>query len=827
MRPRGLSTAFSPAFVMAALALISITKAAGADEKVIHNFISNPHGANPVGNLIADGPGNFYGTTRNGGEHGYGAIFQLARRPDGRWVETVLHSFNGGNEGLIPNGGLTFDRAGNLYGTTFFGGEQACSDGCGLVFELAQAAPGKWNFSVIYRFKGRSDGDNPNGGVVFDGAGNMYGTTNGNYVNGAVYELVRSSTGWSEKTLYNFGASIPVNLAIDAGGALYGVLWPDGPVGIFRLAGGRDGKWTEDTLCGCAANGIPVFDPVGNLYIGTNNQILELVRNRNWTTTVIAQFDGSDGYYAAGALTFDENGNLYGTTSGGGDVDGCPTFGCGTAFKLTLGKNGQWQHNVLYKFKGNRDGVGPSAGVIFDPGGNLYGTTQGGGDPGACNNGPCGTVFELVSTSDGHWKHSAIYRFALGDSSGSFGLAGVSGLIADSSGNLYGAAVQGPSGCGMVYQLTRSGDAGWKERILYQFKCGTGDGMQPLSGLIFDSAGNLYGTTSEGGTSCAPPGCGTVYELSPDSNGAWTERVLYNFTDNGDGGYPVGGLVFDNTGNLYGTTEIGGNYDCGDSGGYPIGCGVVYELSPASQGSWTETSLHTFLGFPSDGAFPAAALIFDQAGNLYGTTSEGGGGPCYDGNDNQGCGTAFRLSPGSGGVWTETVLYNVPGGVNDSSAFITGLTMAQGNLYGLTYGSGTSAYCPYGCGTVYKLSPGSGGRWTATVLYNFGGSKDDGSYPVGAVTFDKSGNLYGTTFWGGGSSSCINGCGTVFQLSPSSRGSWTEKVFYGFSGPYKDSAGPTTGVIFDGAGNLYGTTNYGGVDNGLYTGGGTIFEVIP
>jgi uncharacterized repeat protein (TIGR03803 family) len=310
--------------------------------------------------------------------------------------------------------------------------------------------------------------------------------------------------------------------------------------------------------------GIPVFDQTGNLYIGAHDRVLELVRKQNWQRITIAEFSGRDGSEATGALTFDESGNLYGTTQDGGDLGTCLPrgIGCGTVFKLTRRKNGEWEHTVLYRFKGERDGAAPY-GVIFDSHGNLYGTTPGGGDP-ACGD-PydatgCGTVFELAATSGGIWKYSLIYPFPIGNDSG-----GPSGLVADAAGNLYGTMSYGSGvGCGSVYKLTPSTHAGWKEQILYQFKCGI-DGAYPLSTLIFDSAGNLYGTTQAGGiisNACDGVGCGTVFELSPSSGSAWTERVLYTFGGKADGLFPAGGLVFDAAGNLYGTTEYGGSGPC-------------------------------------------------------------------------------------------------------------------------------------------------------------------------------------------------------------------------------------------------------------------------
>jgi hypothetical protein len=834
MLSKPLYLKISLGIALVTLASVLIPKAAAVNEKVIHNFTIYPHGANPVGNLITDASGNLYGATRAGGMHGYGALFRLTRRLDGKWVQTVLHSFDGSREGIDdawwPNGGLTLDKSGNLYGTTQFGGNQACTDGCGTVFELMLSADGKWNYSIIYRFAGKNDGDYPNGDLVFDTVGNIYGTA-GYSSPGTVFELVRSSKGWTGKTIYNFATDLPLNLAIDAAGKLYGTLWYGR--GIFQLNRLRDGKWMENTLCGCGPTGIPVFDQAGNLYVETTNQVLELVRNQKWTEFVIAGFSGRDGNGATGILTFDTSGNLYGTTQYGGKIGSCYNGeGCGITFKLTHKKGYDWRQTVLYRFKENRDGEGPAAGVIFDHAGNLYGTTVYGGDQGCIVNDSniegCGTVFELAATSDGHWKHSIINRLGLGDGNGP-----PSGLIADGSGNLYGTIAQGPGGgCGIVYELTSSANAGWKERILHQFRCGTSDGTMPISSLTLDSAGNLYGTTAEGGSlsSCNGFGCGTVFKLSPSSSGAWRETVLYDFTGKRDGDFPVGGLVFDTVGNLYGTTEIGGGGPCIDDNGYPIGCGIVYELSPITYGKWKETTLHTFAAARTDGAFPAAAPVFDQAGNLYGATTEGGTGSCEDEAGNFGCGIVFKLSLGSGRAWTETVLYNFTGSNGFLLGFPTGGIAAdsQGNLYGATNGGGTSTYCLNGCGTVYELSPGSGGGgWTETVLYNFGSSQADGNLPLGTVALDQSGAVYGTTHEGGGSLSCPYGCGTVFQISPTFGGNWTENILHSFGGPYKDGEFPMSGVVLDAAGNIYGTTSQGGADQGEYTGGGTVFEINP
>ncbi|MFI5115931.1 MAG: choice-of-anchor tandem repeat GloVer-containing protein, partial [Terriglobales bacterium] len=263
-----------------------------------------------------------------------------------------------------------------------------------------------------------------------------------------------------------------------------------------------------------------------------------------------------------------------------------------------------------------------------------------------------------------------------------------------------------------------------QEKVLYTFQGGTGDGAFPQAGLIFDTAGNLYGTTSLGGAY----GFGTVFELTPTAGGTWTEKVLYSFKNDGtDGSNPKAGVIFDAAGNLYGTTSLGGAGVCQGAG-----CGTVFELTPAAGGTWTEKVLHSF-GGATDGVIPEAGLIFDAAGNLYGTT--GYGGP-YN------WGTVFELTPAAGGTWTENVLYSFQGGA-DGAGPAAGLVFdAAGNLYGTTEVGGAGVCQGNGCGTVFELTPAAGGTWTENVLYRFQ-SGADGANPYDALIFDAAGNLYG------------------------------------------------------------------------------------
>jgi uncharacterized repeat protein (TIGR03803 family) len=391
------------------------------------------------------------------------------------WKEKVLHNFGNGTDGDYLYGGLISNAAGNLYGTTYQGG----TFGHGTVFELTPAAGGGWTEQVLHSFGNGTDGAYLYGGLILDAAGNLYGTTyvGGTYGHGTVFELTPTAGGgWTELVLYSF---------------------------------------CSQTNC----------------------------------------TDG--GFPRDGGLIFDAVGNLYGVTTEDG------AYGGGTVFELTPTAGGGWTEQVLHSFSSYPgDGAGPYGSLIFDKNGNLYGTTQGGG---TFSN---GTVFELTPTAGG----------------------------------------------------------GWTETVLHSFNNNGADGFHPADGVIFDTAGNLYGTTLDDGYFGCPRGtyCGTVFELTPKAGGGWTEQVLHRF--NGTDGDIPSGLIFDAVGNLYGPTADGGDY----------GGGTVFELTPTADGGWTETVLHSFGNSGTGAVVPVGDLIFDAAGNLYGT-SEGGG--TYGG------GTVFELTP--------------------------------------------------------------------------------------------------------------------------------------------------------------------------------------
>jgi uncharacterized repeat protein (TIGR03803 family) len=596
-------------------------------ESVFYSFAS---GVNVNGGLTRDAAGNLYGTTYNGGAANAGMVFKLD--PTGQ--ETVLYTFTGGADGGNPNGGLARDSAGNLYGTAG-----------AVVYKLDPAG----HKTVLYTFSYYVQPALSN--LVRDSAGNLYGTAYDVYFYSSSPSVVfKVDPSGNETDLYGFQCFYPectvsLNGVIrDSAGNLYGTIVYPGeifkvdPAGhetvLYSFTGGVDG-------------GLPsgvIRDQAGNLY-GTTSQggsaglgvVYEL--DATGQEKVLYSFPrGTDGTGPNG-LTGDTAGNLYGTTNAGGPAN------AGVVYKL----DAEARETVLYSFTGGAGGSGPS-GLIRDSAGNLYGTAQGGASGG-------GAVFKLDAT--GH--ETEIYSFTGLADGGSPG-----GVIRDPAGNLYGTTYYGgivtancPFGCGVVYKINATG----QETVLYRFKGGT-DGGNPSSGLIADSAGHLYGTTYNGGAS----GRGAVYKL--DATGH--ETVLYSFAVGAGGAGPSSGVIRDSAGNLYGTTQYGGSANSGvvykldmagqytvlytltccgppsapnsgligDSAGNLYGttsvggsahAGVVYKLDAAGQYS----VIYTFPG-GADGYCPCGVIRDDTTGIFYGTTSSGG---------RAGNGTVFKIKP--------------------------------------------------------------------------------------------------------------------------------------------------------------------------------------
>jgi len=365
-----------------------------------------------------------------------------------------------------------------------------------------------------------------------------------------------------------------------------------------------------------------------------------------------------------------------------------------------------------------------------------------------------------------------------------------------------------------VLSLVPLASAEWNEKVLYSFQGSTNDGAVPAGGVVFDAAGNLYGATDQGGGQCPPAQCGTVFQLAPPSKKGdpWTETVLHVFKGNasGDGNTPVGSVIIDSSGNLYGTTGYGGSGNCVLLG-TKVGCGTVYELSPPKQkgGAWTEAVLYSF-PTPKQGYLPNGDLVFDSAGNLYGATMFGGGHGTTCNAFYQYCGAVFELSPPKqkDSKWTERVLHGFNGpsdGANPNGGLVLD---SKGAIYGTTYGGGID--CPYnsgmGCGTVFKLTPPTkiSGLWTETVLHRFK-TISDGIEPAAGLISDGKGSFYGTTRLGGGGF----GEGTVFKVASRPDGTWKKYVLHSFQGQ-NDGTNPRSPVVLDAKGNLYGTASGGG-----------------
>ena len=412
--------------------------------------------------------------------------------------------------------------------------------------------------------------------------------------------------------------------------------------------------------------------------------------------TILYSFqNGDDGAQPLASLIIDKDSSLFGTTAGmGGDPCQVP---CGTVFELSPPKSAsaRWNFSVLYDFTGGADGGIPHGNVIFGPDGNLYGTGVRGRDIGLG-----GVVFRLKrpSITGGKWTYEVLYRFRGGADAN----APQGGLIFDKVGNLFGtSALGGFFGNGAVFEVSpparHSGN--WTESVIYSFGSGS-DGFFPLAGLASDSTGDLFGTTEYGGTfnSYCQSGCGTVFELSPARHNAWNYTVVQRFDGKTDGANPRDPLIFDSSGDIYGTTLEGqGN----QNGGYG---GSAFELTPpAAKGqNWTENVLYLFPEYLFDAGYSSAGLIFDGAGNLFGTSQSGG--PEYEG-------TAFELLRPArrGAPWTDKILHDFNKTHGGSTYPFNALVFGRGGLLYGTTPYGGDGNCTFGriigCGTIFELTP--------------------------------------------------------------------------------------------------------------------------
>lgn len=428
------------------------------------------------------------------------------------------------------------------------------------------------------------------------------------------------------------------------------------------------------------------------------------------TETVLHTFDyRADGGFPFAGLTLDAEGNLYGVSEDGGD----PNEGicCGVVFELTP-ENGNWAFKVIHAFLGGDfDGEAPTGSVVFDKSGNLYGTAQ------TAGLGFCGMVYELSPSGSGEWTETILHNFnnyRIGEIND--GCLPSSFLIFDEGGNLYGTTQQTGygdcmtnAGCGTVFELSPAQNGKWTEKILHRFpEQGPNDGVNPYGGLVFDNAGNLWGATLAGGTSNA----GTVFEMTQTPNGAWREKVAFNFSVS-NGYLPYSALAIDKSNNLYGTAYAGGKNAFGvvyELSPQPDGTWVQKLVHDFAACSTNECP---------DGLDPLGGLVFDASGNLYGSATLGGASSDFCNpevpNFFEGCGVVFELSPKRNGTWGYSVIHRFPGGT--TGAFLSDDHLAidsSGNIFGTTVSGGdvnSNSTCPDalpevpGCGVVFELTP--------------------------------------------------------------------------------------------------------------------------
>jgi uncharacterized repeat protein (TIGR03803 family) len=412
-------------FLIIALSVVATSAKGWAGENTLLTF-TGPNGIGPVASLALDSAGNLYGTTSAGGPNGNGTVFKLTLNSKGVWTQSLLYSFDTTNHPKGPWGPfapVVLDSSGNIYGTSYYGGSSTgstkCgSTGCGTVFRLSPTRAGSWKETKLYSFKGGKDGSNPNGGVVLDTQGNLYGTTifGGGSNNGTVFKLTPTTTGpWKETILHAF-----------TGGSV-----------------GGDGAWP---------NAGPTFDHLGNLFGTTldggqslqNGTVFELSPTAagGWNYSVIHSFsptgmNGQDGASPVGGVIADAGGNLYVATAGGGALSQ------GAVVQLTPGSNG-WAASLLYSFQGLADGADPNAAVTLDSAGNLYGTVTESASFGQ------GGVFKLSPSGGGTWTESVLFSFE-----GTDGATPWASVTLDGQGNIYGTTeFGGSSSDGVVFEIT-------------------------------------------------------------------------------------------------------------------------------------------------------------------------------------------------------------------------------------------------------------------------------------------------------------------------------------------------------------------------------------
>ena len=685
----------------------------------------------PYDGLVQGTDGNFYGTTYNGGSGNHGTVFQFIAST--RTLNT-LHTFSG-PDGANPYAGLMQASDGNFYGTTKAGGN---GNNAGTIFKITSTG----SFTSLYQFcplSGCTDGEYPDGGLIQASDGNFYGTTyqGGTSNDGTVFALTASS--------YTLTVSVSGNGTVTS---------TDHVVNCSSVCSYLYPANVNVTLNGTAGTG---WNLAGwSACTGTGSCTVTMTQNQSVTATFTQQIY---------RLTVSTSGSG-GTVASTDHIINCPgtcanSYSSGTLVTLNATQSPGWS---FMGWGGDCSGTGSctvtmtqaqSVSATFTQNQSFFTLTVS-----ISGNG-------TVRSADGNIVCPGTCSYTYG------GNTQVTLTATPSHGNIFsgwnGAGCSGTAPCTITMTQNLSVAApftGQQDLVVHSFGNGN-DGQNPVGALVSDAANNLYGTTSTNGLY----GKGTVFKVSSDG----TETILHNFGNGNDGQTPLGRLILDGTGNLFGTTSAGGIY----------GYGTAFEMAPDG----TETVLYNFGNSPGDGQNPSAGLIFDGAGNMYGTTVNGGA---------FGGGTAFELSPQENRCCREAPVYNFGNG-NDGRNPQSELVMdAAGNFYGTTANGGTNSG-----GMIFELSPQENRCCREAPVYNFGGS-GDGKNPYGGVVFDALGNLYGTTVNGG-----ANSAGTAFEVSPNGA-SWTETFLHSF-GSGSDGQNPYATLVFDRSGNLYGTTENGGV----------------
>jgi uncharacterized repeat protein (TIGR03803 family) len=864
-------------------------------EKLIWSFNptdANPDGEKPAGNLLFDSKGNLYGITtfsEGGAYSGFGLIYKLTPQANGAWTRLILHDFTGDYtpedvalDGTAPKAGLVMDASGNFYGTTGAGGIYAYGTFYVLGPESAVAAPvfspveGTYSSpqtititdatpgaTIYYSNNGTPDTTSTvytgpfivstsqnlaafatapglvhssypaaryvitptTATPVFSPAAGTYTSaqtvTISDATSGAtIYYTTNGTTPTTSSTKYTAAITVSATETLEAiavasgkansavASATYTIQNPTAATPVFSPAVGTYTSAQSVTITDSTAGAVIYYTIngttpttsstkyTGAITVSATETIEALAVATGYTNSAVASgtytitppaatpvFAPVAGTYTAaqsvtitdstaGATIYYTTNGTTPTTSSTKYTGAIPVTATETikAIATATGYSSSATASATYTIN-----LPIAATPVFSPVAGTYDSV------------------ESVTISDAT-PGAAIYYTTNGTMPSASSTRYTGAITVSQTETIEAIAIAAgyanSTAASATYTITLAvGNS--QVSILYSFNSELGcPGFGLPSAPIFDAKGNLYGTCN------GVTGGGEVYELTPRTGGGWTESVIYN--NEQTLGNPNPGLIFDAAKvNLYGTENSGGS----------VGAGSVYELSPAAGGAWTLTTLHSFQNGTADGQAPAAGMIFDAAGNLYGTTDIGGA-------NNEG--TVFKLTPASGGTWTESILYSFGAsstdGINPKSSL---LFDSKGNLYGSTYGGGgTGSF-----GTIFELSPSTGGAWTEKVLQSFSiTGTPDGQHPLGTMVFDTAGNLYGVTASGGS-----GGGGTFFELSPSTGGAWTTTVLHNFANNGTDGASPDAGLSMDSKGNIYGTTASGGVNRFA----GTIYKMIP